>query len=656
MALVPAVVVLAAAGLGGAAGLAAGGHAGATAGSTSTRLVPFRSCDDLLGYVKSQAAPLVGPWGFGGSFAPGALPPGVVAPATAAASSGATPTEGVDYSGTNVQEQGVDEPDQVKTNGTTLFAVAGNRLNAVDVTGSRPRLLDSLKLDDGWSHELLLYGDRLLVLSRGGYWMTPLPAAPAIALPNFPAHSVLSEIDISNPRALRLVRTLTLDGAYVDARLVGTTARIVVSAQLPTILPFVRPTESTPVAEAAAREQNRAVLQSSGLNSWLPTYTIKRAGRPAQAARPLVQCRSVDRPQKFSGLGMLTVLAVDLTKGLIPIDSIGVMTDARIVYASSGNLYLATERWDERPLPATPTRPQASVTTVIHRFDISDPTRTRYRGSGVVSGYLLNQWSMSEYNDVLRVVSSAAPAWFGSSESTESSLTTLRPGDGALNEIGRVGNLGEGQRVYAVRFVGPTAYVVTFKQVDPLYTLDVSDPTQPRVLGKLELPGYSAYLHPISPDLLLGIGQDVDDQGRTAGTQLSLFDVSNLRHPTLLAHATLGPGWSEAESDPHAFLFWPQTSLVVVPFNQRAVGYRVDRAHGIELVGRISQPTASEVSPAIMRSVVVGKSLFTVSGAGVASSSLATLAGQGWASFPPPEPAPIPLPVPVPVPVPAPGP
>jgi uncharacterized secreted protein with C-terminal beta-propeller domain len=343
---------------------------------------------------------------------------------------------------------------------------------------------------------------------------------------------------------------------------------------------------------------------------------------------------------------MLTVLTVDLAKGLVPVDSVGVMTDARIVYASPDNLYLATERWADRPLPATPTEAQPTVTTAIHRFDISDPTRTRYRGSGQVSGYLLNQWSLSEYAGVLRVVSTDAPAWFDSGDSTESSLTTLRPGDGALNQIGSVGNLGKGERVYAVRFVGPTAYVVTFKQVDPLYTVDLTDASRPRVLGELQLPGYSAYLHPIGEDLLLGIGQDVNDQGRPAGTQISLFDVSDLRHPTRLAHATLGPGWSEAEADHHAFLYWPATGIVVVPFDQRAVGYSVGRAHGIEFVGRITHPAGTSPAAAIRRSVVVGASVFTISDGGVASSSLATLAPEGWAPFPQSAPAPGPVSVP----------
>ena len=634
-ALLPAAAVLVVAGVGGTSGHSA---------VSKVRLQPFGSCGAMLGYVKSQATPLVGPWGFGGStVARGGAPvPGVAA----GAATGATPTAGVDYSATNVQEQGVDEPDFVKTNGTTLFAVAGGWLNAVDVTGSRPKLLDSLQLDNGWSHELLLAGNRLLVLSRGGYWLEPQPATAAIARPYSPAQSVLSEIDVSNPKALRLVRTLTLDGSYVDARLVGSTARIVVSSQVPTALPFKQPTDSTTAALASARDQNRAVVRSSRLVSWLPTYHIKRAGRPTQAARPLVQCRNVDRPPSFSGLGMLTILTVDLAKGLVPVNSVGVMTDARIVYASPDNLYLATERWADRPRPETPTEPQPSVTTTIHRFDISDATRTTYRGSGQVSGYLLDQWSLSEFDGVLRVVSTDEPAWVDSSDSSQSSLTTLRPGGGALNQIGRVGNLGKGDRVYAVRFVGSTAYVVTFKRIDPLYTVDLGDPARPRVLGELELPGYSAYLHPIGADLLLGIGQDVDDHGRPLGTQLSLFDVSDLRHPTRLAHATLGQGWSEAESDHHAFLFWPPTGLVVVPFDQRAVGYRVGRARGITSVGSISHTTGTQAGAAIRRSVVVGDSVFSISDAGVASSSLGTLAPEGWAAFPPPTPVQGPVPVP----------
>jgi uncharacterized secreted protein with C-terminal beta-propeller domain len=245
---------------------------------------------------------------------------------------------------------------------------------------------------------------------------------------------------------------------------------------------------------------------------------------------------------------------------------------------------------------------------------------------------------------VLRVVSTETPAWWGPGGESQSFLTTLREQDGSLTQAGRIGDLGRGERVYAVRFVGDTGYVVTFRQIDPLLTLDLSLPERPRVLGELKIPGYSAYLHPIGEDLLLGIGQDATAEGRPTGTQLSLFDVSDLRKPTRLYTEHLGLGWSEAESDHHAFLYWPKTGLVVIPFEQRAVGYRVGRARGIVAAGRIEHEAGKlSYTPGVRRSMVVRDSVLTVSDAGVKSSSLATLAERGWAAFPPAE-APKPLP------------
>ena len=428
------------------------------------------------------------------------------------------------------------------------------------------------------------------------------------------------------------MRTLTLDGSYVSARLVGAAARIVTAAQIPASLPFQPPTDGSPEAIAKAERANKAVLDRSKIGAWLPSYRIKRSGaKAAGKARPLVQCRHVRRPTSFSGVGMLTVLTVDLAKGLEPVDSAAVLTDGRIVYASPESLYVATERWADRPAPGEDPDDQTGISTEIHKFDISSPVKTHYRGTGRVSGYLLNQWSLSEYRGVLRVVSTESPAWWGSGREAESYVTTLRLAGGNLVQAGRVGGLGKGERVYSVRFVGDTGYVVTFRQIDPLYTLDLSQPERPRVLGELKIPGYSAYLHPIGEDLLLGVGQDADDDGRALGTQLSIFDVSDLRKPTRLHTERLGRGWSEAEHDHHAFLFWPRTGLVMIPFEQRAVGFRVGRARGIDPLGRVEH----DAQWPIRRSLVVGDSVFTVSENGVLESSLATLAERGWSAFPP---------------------
>jgi len=605
------------------------------------RLVAFGSCGQLLAYAKTHARPFVTGYGVG---QPAAVAVGGKASGTAAApAADSTPQQGVDYSGTNVQEAGVDEPDIVKTNGETVFTVESGRLEsiAVGATG-KPRLLDTLALDSGWSHELLLHGNHLLVLSRGGYWAQPLPAAPAAVIAPLPSTSTLTEVDVSDPSALTVVQTLKLDGAYVDARMIGGTVRVVSSSSLPIELPTVTPAAATTSAVAAAAAKNRAAVASSGLSVWLPRYRIGK-----HSWRPLVPCRAVRRPPVFSGLGMLTVTTIDLAKGLTPVDSTGIMTDGRIVYASPSTLYVTTEPWSARPLPATPTRAPSGAETEIHAFDISDPTKTRYLGDGTVPGYLLSQWSLSEFHGVLRVVSTQTPAWWGNGGGSQSFLTTLRLQNGRLAQVGHVDGLGHGDRVYAVRMIGDTGYVVTFRQVDPLYTLDLGDPAHPRVLGTLQLPGYSSYLHPIGASLLLGIGESVDSAtNEPVGTQVSLFDVSHPAQPTRLSHLSLGQGWSSAESDHHAFLYWPQTGLVVVPFGQQAVALHVSRAGGIDELGRIVHDQARQAElPQIDRSLVVGKALLTVSSAGVASNGLTSLARLGWAPFPPaPAPKPIPLP------------
>ena len=206
-----------------------------------------------------------------------------------------------------------------------------------------------------------------------------------------------------------------------------------------------------------------------------------------------------------------------------------------------------------------------------------------------MSGYLLSQWSLSEYRGVLRVVSTETPAWWGAGGGeTESFLTTLRQRDGALVQAGRIGGLGKGERVYAVRFVGDIGYVVTFRQIDPLYTLDLADPgaaararraEDPRLL-RLPAPDRRGPAARRSARTRRGGPPDSARRSRSSTSPTS-------RRPKRLHSAPLGQGWSEAESDHHAFLFWPQTGLVVVPFEQQAAGFRVGRARGIDDVGPI---------------------------------------------------------------------
>jgi hypothetical protein len=566
-----------------------------------------------------------GPRGGAESGAPGSAPQ-------------ATPVAGVDgdHSTTNVQEKGVDEPDLVKTDGKHVYALASGALRAIDVRGAAPKVVDSLKL--GFGQEMLLSGDRLLVFTLGFGYRIP-QAASFAPVPDQGAQLV--EVDVSDPSDLRVVRTLDVDGSYISARLTGTTARVVL-ASYPKPIPLAN-------VEGTDEQRRRAGIRRTRLKTWIPSYKVTNA-RGKGGRHSLVRCRATRRPAVFSGLGMLTVLTIDLSKGINPVDSDALLTDARTVYASPSSLYVASERWFD-PEPVAPDQAPPAGRTTVHRFDTRDRDHTTFRSSGNVRGHLLNQWSLSEYQGYLRVATTEQPQWWagGTRQDSESFITVLQEGGGALIQIGGVGGLGRGERIYAVRFIEDRGYVVTFRQVDPLYVLDLGDAAEPRVVGELKILGYSAYLHPIGGDLLLGVGQDATEEGRLKGTQLSVFDVSRPDRPRRLHQHAIGSGSnSEAEYDHHAFLWWPATSLAVIPLEiypyeqggesfNGAIGFHAG-TKGIDEAGRVTHPArpgpaSGGYSPPIRRALVVGDRLFTVSDVGIRSSRLDTLADVAFAAF-----------------------
>ncbi|MXZ53132.1 MAG: hypothetical protein F4Z34_08115, partial [Acidimicrobiaceae bacterium] len=148
---------------------------------------------------------------------------------------------------------------------------------------------------------------------------------------------------------------------------------------------------------------------------------------------------------------------------------------------------------------------------------------------------------------------------------SESQVRVLSTDGDVLVEVGSVGDIGRGEHVQSVRFVGDVGYVVTFRQIDPFYTIDLSDPTNPRILGELKIPGFSSYLHPISDTLVLGVGSDADPEGRVTGAKVSLFDVSDLTAPREVAVWTAPDGWNDVGWDHRAFLWWAPEEMAVIP-------------------------------------------------------------------------------------------
>ncbi len=710
---------------GGSAGPAQSGD-GDTVDLGNTQLIaalkPFDSCDDELAYLKEQALAVVGPYGINGlgpvgyratglaedtaSGGPTAGAPSTTAPTTDAASpdSGKSAAdEAAGFSGTNVQEVGIDEPDIVKTDGQRIVAVAGNTLYVVDASGAEPVLVGSLALpdDEGYGGRIILDGDRALLLTQNYGNVVPVErdvvtdSGVAVGAPDYqpaPNRSKLVDIDLSNPAQPTITATLAIDGFVLDARQIGDAARVVVRSS-PEQLPFVYPSSDSQAAQDKATEVNKQVIEASTIDDWLPHYTLTAGGDPVDGR--LLECGTVSHPDTFSGFATLSVLTVDLTAELGPSNAVGVLADGETVYASASSLYVTTNRWIDpaaaiKSTGVEPSPTDEAYTTEIHQFDITGTGPAQYLASGAVDGHLLNSYSLSERDGFLRVATTAGTPWGGN---TESGITVLTRDGEKLVAAGHLGGLGQGEQIFAVRYIGPVAYVVTFRQTDPLFVVDLSDPTNPVLAGELEINGYSAYLHPVGDGLLLGIGQD-------AGLQVSLFDVSDPANPTRLQQLVLGSGGSSAEYDPHAFLWWDQTGTAVLPvqtyggevpipvepgigdgsgtsvsggssgatgaeptttippddsgvtpstppagepplpqdFFDGAIGIHVDPAALAE-VGRVTHAghAPEQWGPygaPIERSLVIGDRLYTFSQIGIAASDLSTFAELAFVAFP----------------------
>ena len=326
----------------------------------SARLVPFGACDAVLAHFKAEALERVGPYGLdGGSFwyggppflegdvAEGGMRDEFVTTAPATTTAGVTPgndsaTGGDGFSGTNNQVAGVDEPDIVKTDGNRIVSIIEGVMRLVDVTGDEPDLRDELRLESGWGHRFFISGDRAFVFSQGDIWAIPMFAADAARIaPNgwgAPV-SIVQEVDLSNPDALRVVRTVRLDGTYLSARAIGDTVRMVVSSY-PASLPFVYP--SNPGAEDFALEANRGIIEASTIETWLPGYTTYDADGRETADGLLVDCAGMHRPEEFAGFDTLSVTTLDLGASLEVGGGTGIIAQGQTVYASQESLYVST--------------------------------------------------------------------------------------------------------------------------------------------------------------------------------------------------------------------------------------------------------------------------------------------------------------------------
>ncbi len=613
-------------------------------------LMAFDACDDLVDWIVGHALERVGPYGLDGGWygypMVGFAEDEGAATATTMASDGALGRAAGEVLTTNLQELGVDEPDLVKTDGDRIVALVGNRLHVVLIDGDELSLAGSLTLDF-WSQSMFLDGDRVLVIASYGGYPIPVDVQPVleddligpIHTPYTPVVTV-AEIDISDPEDPELTRSMRIDGRYVSSRMVDGAIRLVISSY-PTGFAWAYPEGGGLRAEREAEEKNRELVSNSTADNWLPYFVVTdhRGIDRVAAEGTLLACDRTHHPEEFSGFTTLSLVTLDPDR-LAVADAAGVFADGDTVYSSNDAAYVATSRWIDPVVFERGDNPD--MQTRIHKFAL-DEDGAAYEASGSVPGYMLSQWSMSEHEGDLRVASTTGPQWWGGADA-ESLVTVLRQDGDELEAIGSVDGLGKGERIYAVRFMGDRGYVVTFRQVDPLYVLDLSDPTDPTDEGELKIPGYSAYLHPVEDDYLLGIGQEADLEGRIEGLQASLFDVRDPADPERIDQLVMSEAHSELEWDHHAFLYDPIGGIAVVPFQRwgedardrsGAVVLEV-RAEGMAKVGIVSHDAKAEIGwePPVRRSFIIDGMLVTVSDAGVMITELSPdLETVDWVSF-----------------------
>lgn len=455
---------------------------------------------------KSQSGEFSGATGTIRSSASSPLP----APTAAAA-----PATGRTYSTTNVQVRGVDEADIIKTDGTYIYVVTGNTLRIVRAYPPDGAGVISTQKFTGVPQALYVSDDRLVLICDVNkpvdYW--DCPAGRCNQNPRTVEKTQAFIYSVKDPAHPELVRVLEIDGRYKDSRLIGTKLYFVTNGWIDT--------------RSVTLEFPKIDDSKSG-TSVLPVYYFDQK----------------DREFYLTSIGTADIRSDE------PVNARAFLVgSAGTVYVSATHLYIAVPDSNNYRAPAS---------TAIYSFEIDDG-RITYAAKGVVDGTLLNQYSMDEYDGNLRVATTVVDQkarW----SSTYSMVTVL---DNRMNVIGTVDDIAPNERIYAARFLGDRLYMVTFRETDPFFVIDLSQPEHPKILGELHIPGFSSYLHPYDATHIIGIGK----QSAGGGLKIALFDVADVCEPRLTGEVTLGAGGSDSEvlRDAKAFLFDREKNILVLP-------------------------------------------------------------------------------------------
>jgi uncharacterized secreted protein with C-terminal beta-propeller domain len=554
------------------------------------------------------------------------------------------------YSTTNVQVAGVDEPDIVKTDGTYLYVVAKN---TVFIIRAYPvfeaAILAKITITNVSISNIFIRGDRLVVFGNtGGYYDYPLleddMKVESSSLGMWwggLSQTAVNVYDLSERAAPRLVKEIRIDGSYFDARLIGEYVYLV-------------STEYTYHIYYAVDDSNYTFN--------VPQITVDNETKSIDAE----DIYYVDVPELSDT--MTHVISLNLDTNDV-VEKSFMLGSSQTMYVSQNNIFLASLHYPYYPGLFRTGAESSSVdqeTTILHKIAITSGD-VSYVAQGEVPGHILNQFSMDEHEGFFRIATTSGNNWMENSQ-TSNNIYILND---TLKQVSKIENIAPGESIYAARFLGKRAYLVTFVQVDPLFTIDLSDPYNPRILGELKIPGYSEYLHPYDETHIIGIGKEVDpsidaDKIHTSGAvyytailglKLALFDVTDIENPVEEAKIVIGNRGTDSPAlyDHKAFLFDREKELLVIPISlyeipqsrldevndsgitefesdwgqftfQGAYVYRLSLEDGFDYQGRITHQTEEQMQQAnenywywgssntdITRTLFIGDVLYTIS-------------------------------------------
>ncbi len=433
-----------------------------------------------------------------------------------------------DYSGTNIQVDGVDEADFVKTDGRYIYSVSDESIYIINPNNGKPLLVS--ELETGYDiHDLYIHGNKLVAIAQGMDMSDRKSTDDSAINFRYNGTSVLV-YDVSDVDSPEQVSILGQSGFCVSTRKIDNVIYLVTSYD---------------VGDLRKIEKDKP-------ETYCPSYSTYD-GVKCMPAEDISICTNVDRVE------YVTVASIDLNNPQSFSDMNSVLGGGSNIYSSLENIYISSYIRDN------------GTKTEILRFSI-DGTKIDENGSLIVDGSILNQFSMDEHNGCFRVVTEKTnEVDHGEyvSMSIDDRTTSLYVFDYDLKQIGKTEDLAKGETVKSVRFDGDIAYFVTFRQTDPLFAVDLSTPSSPKVLSELKIPGFSEYLHVMSDDLLLGFGRDADEiYGWEKGMKLSMFDTSdktNVSEKATILFASENE-YSAAENNHKAVYVDEENFIIGIPY------------------------------------------------------------------------------------------